>query len=55
VIAPYKNGDGTPKDWSQTDSGNFRDTHPSNLWTDISIPFWSIIITACVVALFIGD
>lgn len=42
VIAPYKNGDGTPKDWSQTETGNFRDTHPSNLWTDISIPFWSM-------------
>ena len=22
--------------------GNFRDTHPSNLWTDISVPFWSM-------------
>jgi len=42
VIAPYRNGDGTPKDWEQTKSGNYRDTHPSNLWTDISIPFWSM-------------
>jgi len=42
VIAPYRNGDGTPKDWAQTESGNYRDTHPSNLWTDISIPFWSM-------------
>jgi len=42
VIAPYRNGDGTPKDWDETGQGNFRDTHPSNLWTDISIPFWSM-------------
>jgi site-specific DNA-methyltransferase (adenine-specific) len=42
VIAPYRNGDGSPKDWEQSSDGNFRDTHPSNLWTDISIPFWSM-------------
>jgi site-specific DNA-methyltransferase (adenine-specific) len=42
VIAPYRNGDGSPKDWSETQEGNFRDTHPSNLWTDITVPFWSM-------------
>ncbi|HHP7243358.1 MAG TPA: DNA-methyltransferase [Elainellaceae cyanobacterium] len=42
VIAPYRNGDGTPKDWEMTEKGNFRDTHPSNIWTDITIPFWSM-------------
>lgn len=42
VIAPYRNGDGTPKDWEITGNGNFRDTHPSNIWTDITIPFWSM-------------
>jgi site-specific DNA-methyltransferase (adenine-specific) len=42
VIAPYRNGDGTPKDWEPTAKGNFRDTHPSNIWTDITIPFWSM-------------
>lgn len=42
VIAPYRNKDGTPKDWDETNGGNFRDTHPSNLWTDITIPFWSM-------------
>lgn len=42
VIAPYRNGDGTPKDWERSNDGNFRDTHPSNLWTDITIPFWSM-------------
>ncbi|MYA89693.1 MAG: site-specific DNA-methyltransferase [Boseongicola sp. SB0662_bin_57] len=42
VIAPYRNGDGTPKDWQEGKEGNFRDTHPSNLWTDITVPFWSM-------------
>ena len=42
VLAPYKNAAGVPKDWQATDRGNFRDTHPSNLWTDITIPFWSM-------------
>ncbi|MEB3212100.1 MAG: site-specific DNA-methyltransferase [Leptolyngbyaceae bacterium] len=42
VLAPYRRKDGTPKDWDVTDGGNFRDTHPSNLWTDITIPFWSM-------------
>ena len=41
VIAPYK-VDGKPKDWEETDSGNFRMTYPSNFWDDISIPFWSM-------------
>ena len=42
VMAPYRHGDGTPKDWSVTNNGNFRDTCPSNIWTDITIPFWSM-------------
>jgi len=42
VIAPYTNSDGSPRDWKHTDVGNFRDTYPSNLWTDITIPFWSM-------------
>lgn len=42
VLAPYRQDDGKPKDWSETRDGNFRDTHPSNLWTDISVPFWSM-------------
>lgn len=41
VIAPYK-VDGKPKDWNETDEGNFRLTYPSNFWDDISIPFWSM-------------
>ena len=42
VIAPYRNASGDPKDWKETPDGNYRLTHPSNLWTDISIPFWSM-------------
>lgn len=42
VIAPYRNADGSPKDWNSTDSGDFRDTHPSNIWADITVPFWSM-------------
>ncbi len=42
VIAPYTHSDGTPKDWVATATGNLRDTYPSNLWTDISVPFWSM-------------
>lgn len=41
VIAPYT-VDGQPKDWNPSINGNFRDTHPSNIWTDITIPFWSM-------------
>ena len=41
VIAPYKNS-GKPKDWEESENGNFRITHPSNVWTDITIPFWSM-------------
>ena len=41
VIAPYREN-GKPKDWNTSSDGNFRDTHPSNLWTDISVPFWSM-------------
>lgn len=42
VIAPYKDESGKPKDWSQEENGNYRITHPSNLWTDITVPFWSM-------------
>jgi site-specific DNA-methyltransferase (adenine-specific) len=41
VIAPYR-VKGKPKDWEEEESGNFRLTHPSNMWTDITIPFWSM-------------
>jgi len=42
VIAPYKDKNGKPKDWRKTKSGNYRLTYPSNIWTDITVPFWSM-------------
>ena len=41
VIAPYK-VNGKPKDWAETENGNYRNTCPSNFWDDITIPFWSM-------------
>ena len=41
VIAPYRI-EGKPKDWTETEDGNFRDTCPSNFWDDISVPYWSM-------------
>jgi len=42
VIAPYTDSNGNPKDWEKTSNGNYRLTHPSNVWTDLTIPFWSM-------------
>jgi site-specific DNA-methyltransferase (adenine-specific) len=42
VIAPYQDSPGVPRGWHETESGRFRLTYPSNLWTDISVPFWSM-------------
>jgi site-specific DNA-methyltransferase (adenine-specific) len=41
VLAPYTEN-GRPKDWERSEEGNFRLTHPSNLWTDLTVPFWSM-------------
>ena len=41
VLAPYTEN-GKPIDWDRNETGDFRVTHPSNLWTDISVPFWSM-------------
>jgi site-specific DNA-methyltransferase (adenine-specific) len=40
-MAPYT-CNSKPKDWKKTKAGNFRDTHPSNLWKDITVPLWSM-------------
>lgn len=42
VIAPYTDDNKKPKDWEKTNNGNYRLTYPSNLWNDITIPFWSM-------------
>ena len=41
VLAPYRI-DGKPKDWDSENNGNYRLTYPSNIWTDITVPFWSM-------------
>ncbi|MBM4060563.1 MAG: site-specific DNA-methyltransferase [Planctomycetes bacterium] len=38
VLAPYRDANGAPKDWRD----GYRDTFPSNLWTDLTVPFWSM-------------
>jgi len=42
VIAPYTAENGQPKDWQQEAAGRFRKTYPSNLWNDLTVPFWSM-------------
>ena len=42
VLAPYTDANGAPKDWNDTSDGQFRLTFPSNLWNDITVPFWSM-------------
>lgn len=42
VIAPYRDTEGKPKDWDEGEDGKYRLTHPSNIWTDITVPFWSM-------------
>ncbi|MBK8988934.1 MAG: site-specific DNA-methyltransferase [Chloroflexi bacterium] len=42
VIAPYTQADGQPKDWQAGQDGRFRLTHPANIWTDLTVPFWSM-------------
>ncbi len=42
VIAPYRES-GKPKDWyRKTDGTAERMTHPSNIWIDLTVPFWSM-------------
>ena len=42
VIAPYRDVFKKPKDWTESPAGNYRLTSPSNLWNDITVPFWSM-------------
>lgn len=42
VIAPYRDATGNAKDWDEEGTGKYRFTYPSNIWTDITIPFWSM-------------
>jgi site-specific DNA-methyltransferase (adenine-specific) len=42
VIAPYTDPEGAPKDWKRTKDGGYRLTYPSNIWIDLTVPFWSM-------------
>jgi site-specific DNA-methyltransferase (adenine-specific) len=42
VRAPYRDSSGRPKDWREIEGERYRDTAASNLWTDLSVPFWSM-------------
>ena len=44
VRAPYRDQQGTARDWTEDEitGGKWRDTCPSNLWTDLTVPFWSM-------------
>jgi len=42
VIAPYTDDSGRPKDWEKSARGDYRVTHPSNIWSDLTVPFWSM-------------
>lgn len=42
VIAPYKDEEGKAKDWFYENGEKFRFTHPANVWTDITVPYWSM-------------
>lgn len=42
VLAPYRNDQGVPKDWEDVEDGKYRLTYPSNMWTDLTVPFWSM-------------
>lgn len=41
VVAPYR-ANGKPKDWIEENGERYRMTHPSNIWTDLCVPFWSM-------------
>lgn len=42
VMAPYRDENKRPKDWKEDENGRYRVTHPSNIWLDIAVPFWSM-------------
>lgn len=41
VIAPYR-VEGKPRDWVEEGGERYRWTHPSNIWVDLCVPFWSM-------------
>ncbi len=41
VVAPYREN-GAPKDWTEDESGRWRLSGASNVWEDMTVPFWSM-------------
>lgn len=41
VVAPYREN-GAPKDWTEDASGRWRMSGASNVWDDLTVPFWSM-------------
>lgn len=41
VLAPYRKN-GAPKDWTEDGTGRWRLTGASNVWDDLTVPFWSM-------------
>lgn len=42
VLAPYRDETRKAKDWQDSPEGRFRLTGASNIWTDITVPYWSM-------------
>lgn len=42
VLAPYKDKTGNNRDWKDDGDGPYRMTGASNIWFDITVPFWSM-------------
>ena len=43
VLATYRDSNGNNKDWTTDEDGkSYRMTCPSNVWFDITVPFWSM-------------
>ncbi len=42
VRAPYTDAARRPKDWHEHNGDRLRLTYASNLWTDLTVPFWSM-------------
>lgn len=42
VKAPYRNSSGKPKDWFIENNRPVRFTYPGNLWSEYTVPFWSM-------------
>ena len=42
VIAPYRDDKGQSRDWFEEKSVKYRLTHHSNIWTDLTVPYWSM-------------